>query len=342
MIGLRALAAFRLMLTAMGAACAQPQEAAADPVLSGTLIVGNKGEGTVSFIDLATGKEFQRSDTGPMPHEVAISPDGGSAAVVAYGGTSIQLFDVATGLDFNTIDLSPNARPHGIVWLDDWTIVATTEGSDTLTLLLPDDNSGNGFRVEGIPTGNKGSHMVAVTADGSRAFVSNLQSRNVSVIDIGARLKLLDLSAGTEPEGIALTPDDTQLWVAARGSNEVFVFDAGTLEQVDRIDVGNFPIRIAISPDGRHAVTSNLADGTVSVIDVASREVVRTIEVSGEAEAMQVTIVFSPDGKRLYLAETGRDTVAEIDFASGRVLRRFAVGTDGDGLGISDVAPQAR
>lgn len=312
---------------------------------SGTLIVGNKGEDTVSFIDLVTGREIRRIDTGPMPHEVAISPDKPLAAVVAYGGETLDIFDIRDGDRVQRIDLFPNTRPHGITWLKDGRIMVTTEGSDTLTIIShamwcpPEDDACNmqETRITAISTGNEGSHMLAVNAAGDRAYVSNLQSKNITVINVATGEAMLDLDAGTEPEGIALTPSGKELWVAARGSDEVFVFDTETLEQIANIKTGRFPIRIAISPDGAHAVTSDLADGAISVIDTQSKQLVRSITVSGEREAAQVTLVFSPDGKQLYLAETGRSTVAEVDFASGRVLRRFSVGKDGDGLGISAV-----
>lgn len=72
-----------------------------------TLIVGNKGEDTVSFIDLATGRELGRAKTGRMPHEIAVSPDGRQAAVVAYGGASIDVFDVKRRTKLRTIELGP-------------------------------------------------------------------------------------------------------------------------------------------------------------------------------------------------------------------------------------------
>lgn len=310
--------------------------AAASADVTGTLLIGNKGEDTVSFIDLATGQEVARRDTGRMPHEIALSPDGRTAAVVAYGGQTIDLFDVASGRTLATIDLAPNLRPHGITWRKDGRILATTEGSDTLTILTPDGSGGWG--VASVPTGNKGSHMLAVTPDGGRAFVSNLQSKNVTAIDLARGVKIRDLDAGTEPEGITLTPDGRELWVAARGSNEVFVFDAMTLDRLANIETGQFPIRIAISPDGKYAVTSNLTDGALSVIDTVRKQVVRTIPVSGGAEAYQVTILFSGDGRRIYVAETGTNTIAEVDFAKGEVIRRLPAGEDGDGLGITQVA----
>ena len=65
------------------------------PAGAETLLVGNKGEDTLSVIALASGEELARLPTGKMPHEIAISPDGKQAAVVAYGSTTIDVFDVA-------------------------------------------------------------------------------------------------------------------------------------------------------------------------------------------------------------------------------------------------------
>ncbi len=64
------------------------------PAMSQVLLVGNKGEDTVSFIALESGRECARLPTGKAPHEIALSPDGRQAAVVAYGGTSIDIFDL--------------------------------------------------------------------------------------------------------------------------------------------------------------------------------------------------------------------------------------------------------
>lgn len=306
---------------------------AASPAAASTLIVGNKAEDTVSLIDLESGRERARLPTGANPHEIAVSPDGRRAAVVAYGGTTIDILDVANARRSARIDLAPNRRPHGIAWLDDGRILATTEGSQTLTIVDP--SSG---RLTAIPTGQEGSHMVAVGPEARRAYVSNLGARTVSVIDLEKRAKVADLKAGEEPEGIALTPDGRELWVANRASDDITVFDTRTLEPVATIAVGDMPIRLAISPDGRTAVTSNLREGSLSFIDVPTRKVARTVPVSGTADTQQVTILFSRDGRRLWVAETGAARVAEVDVGSGRVLRRLEAGKGSDGLGYTPVS----
>ncbi len=300
------------------------------PAAAETLLVGNKAEDTVSFIDLATGKERARVETAHMPHEIAISPDGKQAAVVAYGGTTLDIFDVASASRVKRIDLSPNVAPHGIAWLRDGRLVVTTEKSKSLTLVDPATGA-----VGAVSTDQLGSHMVAIAPAGGRAYVANIASGTVSVVDIDKRVKIADIPVGGRPEGIALTPNGKQLWVGDLSAPHVRIVDTATLKTVATLPVDPVAIRVAISPDGKTAVTSNLEAGTLTLIDVAKRKVLRTVPVSGQKDAGQVTILFSRDGKRLYAAETYRNEIAEIDMKTGTVLRRLPAGKNGDGLGIA-------
>jgi YVTN family beta-propeller protein len=192
----------------------------------GTLLVGNKGEDTLSFVDLASGRELARVPTGRMPHEIAVSPDGRQAAVVAYGGTSIDIFDVAGRAKLRTIELAPNQGPHGLLWLSDGRLVATTERSRTLTVV----DTRQGDRVTPIPTDQQGTHMVAVSPDRRRAYTANIPAGTVSVIDLASGRKLRDVRVGGAPEGIALTPDGRTLWVADLEGARVQAFDTAVLD----------------------------------------------------------------------------------------------------------------
>ncbi|HEY0325357.1 MAG TPA: cytochrome D1 domain-containing protein [Allosphingosinicella sp.] len=320
-----------MKLLILAAALLAQADAPAPSGAAGTLLVGNKGEDSVSFIDLATGRELGRSPTGRMPHEIAISPDGRQAAVVAYGGQTIDIFDIATRERLRSIDLSPNQGPHGIAWLPDGRILATTERSQSLTIV----DTSRGDAVSAISTGQRGTHMVAVTPDFRRAFTANIPDGTVSVLDLASGAKLRDIQVGGNPEGIALTPDGRTLWVGDLRGARVQAFDTESFERVAEIATGPTPIRVLASPDGRWIVTSNLGCGCLTIIDARTRAVTRTVPVSGEQQAGQVTILFSDDGRRLYAAETGRNQVAEIDMATGAVLRRLPAGLNGDGLAIA-------
>ena len=321
------LAAIVFVMTISSIACA------AEAPQGAVLLIGNKGEDTVSFVDLGTGQELGRSPTGKMPHEIAISPDGKQAAVVAYGDKTIDLFDVATRSKLKTIDLAPNDGPHGISWLKDGRIVVTTERSQSIAVVDPVA----GKVISSIKTDQQGTHMVAVTSDGTTAYTSNIPAGTVTVVDLAGGKKLRDVAVGGRPEGIALSRDELVLWVGDLEGSRVQAFDTDTFDKLGEVKTGGVPIRVAASPDGRWIVTSNLGAGGLTIIDAVSRTHVRDVPLSGDQKAGQVTIIFSVDSRLLYAAETGSDVIAEVDVASGKVLRRLPAGKNGDGLAI---APQ--
>ena len=300
------------------------------PAQAQTLPIGNKGEDTVSFVDLRSGNECARIATGRAPHEIAVSPDGRQAAVVSYGGTTIDIFDVAGSRRIRSIDLAPNAAPHGVAWLRGGHIIATTEGSRTLSVV-----DLRGGTVSSVATDQQGSHMLAVSPDQHTAYVANIMSGTVSIIDLVTMKKTGDIAVGGHPEGLAITKDGKQLWVGDNGVAHVRIVDLATQKTIAALPTDSVAFRVAISPDGKTAVTSNLASGTLNLFDVATRKPVGTISVSGDPKATQVTLAFAPGGKRVYVAETMKDTIAEVDLASARVTRRITAGKNGDGLGLS-------
>ena len=297
------------------------------------LLVANKRENTVSFIDLASGAELGRTKVGSTPHELAASPDGREVAVVAYGGHNVDIIDVGSRSKLRTIDLGRNAEPHGIQWLKDGRIIVTTQASQAIVVI--DTRRDDATTV--IPTRQKGTHLFAVSPDGRRVYTANRESGTVSVIDLKQGTKLRDARAGKWPEGIALSRDGRQLWVADLDNARVLVFDPMTMRQIAVLKTGQLPIRIAADPNGRHMYTSDTGDGSISEFDVRSHRLLRRLPVSGDGDAQQVTLAFSTDGKRLYVAETARNTAAEVDLASGKVLRRLHGGDGGDGLAVIQV-----
>jgi len=301
-----------------GTAFAEPRE---------LLLVGNKGEDTLGIYDVATGKQLAKLPTGAQPHEIAILGDGKQAAVVSYAGTTIDVFDLDPLGKSATINLAPNRRPHGLLWLPkSQRLVVTTEGSQSLAIVEPEG------RLTSVSTGQDGSHMVAPLGE-EKAFVANIGSGTVSIIDLAANRKLGDITVGGKPEGIAVA--GKKIFVGDLDAPRVTVFDAGTSEKLAELTLDGNAIRLVASPDGKTVATSNVSTGSVTLIDVATHSVLRSFPVSGGSEAGQVTLIWSGDGKRLFAAETARDQVAEIDVARGKVLRRIDVGRNGDGLAVT-------
>jgi YVTN family beta-propeller protein len=87
---------------------------------------------------------------------------------------------------------------------------------------------------------------VAITPDGTRAYVTNFGSHNVSVICTAANAVIATVKVGHNPLDIALTPDSASAYVVNADSNSVSVIDTNTNAVSATVPVGVHPVNVAI------------------------------------------------------------------------------------------------
>jgi YVTN family beta-propeller protein len=324
--------------------------AAAD---SGTLLVLNKSDNTVSLLDLASKKAVATIPTGVGPHEVAVSPDGKIAVIANYGtgpqpGSTLTVIDLPGKKPLKTIDLGEYRRPHGIVWLKDREIAVTAEGSKALLIL--DVNTGK--VLSAVPTDQNVSHMVVVSSKHHRAFVANIGSGSVTVIDLNGRKKIADIPTGAGAEGIDISPDQKEVWVTNRAANTVTVIDVASLKVMTNLESKDFPIRVKFAPGGKLVLISNARSGDVAVFDASTKREIRRIPMQVKANEASSTasrifgtqfgqspvpvgILVAPGVGHAFVANTNADIVTMIDLKSWQIVDRLTAGKEPDGLGYS-------
>ena len=323
-----------------------------------TLLVVRKSGDALDFVDPGSGLPLASVPTGHAPHEVSVSPDGRRAVVSNYGtrdrpGTALSIVDLVEPRELLRIDLAPHSRPHGVAWFAADRIAVTAEGSGQLLVVDPDA----GRVVAAIATGQDISHMVVVSRDGARAYVTNIGSGTTTALDLAAGRKLGDAATGAGSEALALTPDGRELWVAARAAGSIAVLDTSTLEIAARIPLAGVPIRIAMTPDGRTALVTCAGSAELVAFDVAThRELARRkVDVPlapGAAQrpfaalapgsSLPVGLLVARDGRTAYVAATMADRVVQFDAATLAPLRSSDVGGEPDGLASTEVLPRAR
>jgi YVTN family beta-propeller protein len=331
------------------AVAAMPTIAAAD---TGTLLVLNKSDNTVSLIDLATRTAVATIPTGAGPHEVAVSFNGKIAVIANYGtqqapGSSLTVIDVAGKKTLKTIDLGEYRRPHGIQWLRGNEIVVTAEGNKAL--LIVDIESG---KVAAVPTDQNVSHMVVISRRYEKAFVANIGSGSVTVVDLKTRQKISDIATGAGAEGIDILSGDKEVWVTNRAANTISIIDVISLKVVATLESKDFPIRVKFAPGGRFVLVSNARSGDVAVFDAVTRKEVQRIPMmlkaaegstSGQRlfgnqfgqSPVPVGILVSPKLSHAFIANTNADIVTMIDLKTWQVTGRLTAGKEPDGLGYS-------
>ena len=315
----------------------------------GTLLVVSQKDATVTFLDPDTGRSRATVATDPSPQEVAVSPDGRTAAVANYGlpfgpahGSTVTILDVAAGTKRKTIDVGPGSAPHGLVWLDDRRLLCTTETAEALVEIDATD----GKVTRSLQTAQGGTHMVA--AAGNLAYTANALSDTVTAFDLNTGAKLRDRAVGKWPEGIAISPDGKRLWVGNRTDNTVSVLAAEDLTVLKVLQAPGTPLRLAYSPDGKTVAVVQIESGELALFDALTMTERKRVALSGGKFVFDAPgprppatgVVFSPDSRTAYCAMHFSKAVAVVDVASGTVTGKFTLpGEALVGIAFSPVSP---
>ncbi|MEF8801280.1 MAG: YncE family protein [Halolamina sp.] len=298
----------------------------------GELIVLNKDADTVDYIDADTGERLARVETDFNPHEVTLSPDGDTAYVTCSLGDSLLFFDnerreVRDRFEHELFDF-----PHGL---------AVRESAGELWLAATYSSQLFVFDIETeellttFPTHQQHSHMVTFGPDEKTAYIANIGSDTVTVVDADERRVVADPPVGEGPEGIAVDPDTGEILVANQDDGRLSVLDPDSFDDIGPAILGTTPIRVVFDPAGRYALVPNRESDDVSVIDT---EFTRDGERQPwEIKRIPVGIwpggtVFESSGERAFVANNKTNDVSVIDADSFEESERFETGYHPDGI----------
>jgi YVTN family beta-propeller protein len=300
------------------------------------LVVANKQAATATVLEVVSGRTLATLPTGVGPHEVAVSRDGRWAVVTNYGaqtpGSSLILIDLDRRAVTKTIRLGEYQRPHGAAFLPNGHLAVTVETNRAV--LIVDLDRGTVLRA--LPTGEAGTHMLAVSPDGRTIYTANIGGGSVTALDVTGLAPARTAKVAPRTEGIALSPDGRRLWIGSNQDNTVTVLDAATLTPLDTLPAPGLPYRLALTPDGRRAVVSNPTLNAVRIFDAAGRHETALVQIpagtAGEGGAGPVGFALSPDGRTAFVALQGRNQVGVLDLATGTLTRYMDVGNGPDGI----------
>jgi DNA-binding beta-propeller fold protein YncE len=292
------------------------------------VVVANQQSASASLLQAdGTMKHVQ---VGDGPHEAAVSPDGRIAVVTIYGvggapGNQLAVIDLERDVVTRRIDLGQYTRPHGVVFLASSSdrVAVTSETTSNVVLVTLSTGA-----VEAIGTNARGSHMIAVTADGTRGWTANVADNSVSEIDLAGRRFVRSFSVPAQPEGITVTPDGAFVWVGSNQTGAVTVISTESGQIATTLNGASFPYRLGAARDGSRIA---IVDGRGNKLIVADA---RTRAVAGEIPLTSPRgVSFSPDNQRAWVT-LADSQVVEVDVQELKVLRTGAVQTSPDGVGV--------
>jgi YVTN family beta-propeller protein len=298
--------------------------------IAAQLLVLNKSDATLSFVDPATGTTSATIATGEGPHEIELSTDSKLAFVSNYGsqtpGSSLSVVDVQTRKELERVDLGELKRPHGLSFVDGH-LYFTSEASKRIARYDTKTR-----RVDWqFETEQNGTHMVLATRDGSKLFATNIASNNVGILERGAdnQWQQTLIAAGAGPEGLDLSPNGRELWVAHSRDGGISIIDVATKKIAKTFDARTKRSnRLKFTPNGQHVLVSDLTGGELVVIDAKTHAEKARINVGRTPTG----ILVAPDGKVAYVACSGSNFIAVIDLETLKLAKTIATGGSPDGM----------
>lgn len=233
-------------------------------------------------IDPASGRVLWEAQFGDhCCDRIAVSPDGKTLYVPAFGRPVWYVIDAASGRLLQTVDAigwprstaatADGTRAYLAPWEWNRLLVFDTATRRVTTQIGPFGGDLCPFTI------NRRGTLAFVTIDGIVGFeVADLTTGQITdrvQVDGYVPAELAQFECPSN--GIAFTPDEREVWIADGVVNRLRAFDAKQSPPVEvaSIALARQPRWITFSRDGRYAYSS-----TGDVIDVATRAIVATLK----------------------------------------------------------------
>jgi YVTN family beta-propeller protein len=302
------------------------------------LLVANQGDHTMGIVDPRSDEEIATVDEQNKAihgHEVAASPDGRTAYMPMYGnvgvghpglnGSEMLVVSIPERKIVSKVDFGHGVRPHCPVFNPaDGMLYVTTELDDTVTVIDPKT-----LKIIGtVPTGQKESHMLAISSDGRRGYTANVGPGTVSVLDLLGRKTIAVIKISDETQRISISRDNKMVFTSDQKQPRLAVIDTASNTVKSWVPLPAAGYGTAPTMDGRYLLVAVPKTNQVAVVDLKSLEVVRKIDVAPHPQEVLVR----PDNKVAYVSCNSSGEIAAIDLTNWKVQKLIKAGAGADGL----------
>ncbi len=300
-------------------------------------VISIPADKTVSNIEIGTSSSTSLTTTASYPSGVAVTPDG-SRAYVTDASTSVWVVDtgsnsviakIAAGSDPEAIAISPDGKSAYVTSITCGLLLCSAPGNPPqLASVEVIDTASNSLAatitIGNLPVGQTPGVLlagIAISPDGTRAYVSNAVGNQIWAIDIASNQVVATIpTAVVGFVGMSISPDGSHLYAASVGNPSVVnVIDTKT----DNVDASialpglDAPTRIALTPDGGHAYVTGDA-GHLWLLDTTTNATVTTIPISDGQPLLDIAL--TPDGTRAYITCGNNNAIYVLDTTTSRIL----------------------
>lgn len=308
---------------------------------SGKLYIVSKISKDIQVVDLSNGEEIAEIPVDLQSYDAISTIDKHKIVLTNYGarvGNIMRVVNTKTNEVEKTIDLKGDTRTNGIVALPEANKVAVIDIVNNNLLVL---NIENDSIEKKISTEQERSHLLALHPTKPLAYVTNITSGSVSVIDLNLNKVVKIIPCETGRMGIEITPDGSELWVSNTNGNSITVINTTTYEIVNTLKTGRDPLRLKFSIDGKYCFVANAKGGNVFIYNQESKEKIKTIHLHGKTTFMErllyntprpVNFLMHPNGLYAFISNSNANRIEVVDMKTFDVVGTIGTGKVPDAL----------
>ncbi|MBM2840744.1 MAG: PSCyt1 protein [Bacteroidetes bacterium] len=316
----------------------------------------NQGDDNVAIIDVDNQVVIKYVSVGNSPANDAphyITADNHNWYVSLIGAGQVWKFDAHTDTLVKTVVIP--GSPALLALTPDGSKLYVSQFMTSSTNRVVVLNTSTMTVSKSIPVWTM-PHGMRMNNAGTRLYVANMMSDNISVIDVATDsvVETVPVAFDARPFGptkytpmeLAVSPNDSIFMVTCSEWREVRMFLAATNSLVDSFQVNDQPWHLQFTPDGRYCYVTNRRGNAVSAIHVPMRHVMATV-TSPSAFAYPHGIDISADGRYVFVSSENVShryvpryameyvgNVCVIDHVTGQVVKVIEVGEMPTGLSI--------
>jgi YVTN family beta-propeller protein len=172
-----------------------------------------------------------------------------------------------------------------------------------------------------------------------QAYVANVASGTVSVIDTSTNTVVKTIAVGGTPRAVALNPSGTRAYVASTDSSGIVsVIDTASWDVVANFGIfKGYPQGVAVSPTGTRAYVTSSNDTNVSVIETSTNTVIARVPIGDTSSGVAV----SPSGDRVYVISSFSGRFSVIDTATNTVVKSIPAGPTPTAVALNPTGTRA-
>jgi YVTN family beta-propeller protein len=290
----------------------------------------NSYSNTLSVIDLAQEQLLANLPTGKAPVNPTFNRDWTRLYVSNVLDGTLSIVDTKTA---KIVDTIPAGAPHpsGLRFLPDGKHLVISFIGDKVTdggaLSVMDLSTGK--LVKTIPVQAQ-SERFDITPDGKRAYVANIVSQSISVIDLEKGEVIATIPSPEKlPFNVIVSPKGLRAFVANVMGNTILEIDTTTNQVLSTIKTAAGPNGMTFTPDGDNILMTNVYAGRMQAYNLSAK----VVSDGSFVGLLPGFIRLAPDGlKGIFVRPYGRQ-VSIFDGTTMQVIKNIETG-----IGPSTVA----